>query len=103
MATDRSERERVAWTLVSPEEPLFYSWDDELAVVYSGASGDTHLVSALAVEVLRLLETGPRTPEMVYEHLADAFRDHDAGAALDIIWEVLSQLQDIQLVSAHQN
>lgn len=88
---------------MAPEDTLSWSWDDELAVVYNGTSGDTHLVSALASEILRLLKTGSKTPEMLHDHLADAFRDLDTDAALDIIQTVLSQLQDIHLVSGNQN
>ena len=101
--TDRSKRGEGVWSLASPEDTLFWSWDDELAVVYNGVSGDTHLVSALAGEILRILKTGSRTPEMLYDHLADAFIDLDTDAALDIIRTMLSQLQDIHLVSGHQN
>jgi PqqD family protein of HPr-rel-A system len=99
----QSERKSAVWALMSSGDVLFRSWDDDgLVAVYDGLSGDTHLVSPLAGEILRLLKTGPLTPEMLHRHLAAAFEDRDdADAALDMIRTALSQLQDIHLVSGH--
>ncbi len=42
---------------ISREAPLLWrSWDDDEYVVYSSASGDTHLINEVTAEVLRQLE-----------------------------------------------
>ena len=43
--------------MVSRQAPLLWqSWDDNEYVVYSTASGDTHLINEVTAEVLRQLE-----------------------------------------------
>ena len=47
---------RGRWA-ISRESPLLWqSWDDDEYVVYSSASGDTHLINEVTAEVLRQLE-----------------------------------------------
>lgn len=99
-----SDQRHLRWTVLSPEDILLQSWDDDhCAVVYSGRSGDTHLVSPLACEILRLLTKAPHTSEMLLRGLTEAFEDHDEPDALDIIEAVLFELQSIDLISSDQN
>jgi len=44
------------WLVSSKATLLWRSWDDNEHVVYSTASGDTHLINEVTAEVLRQLE-----------------------------------------------
>ncbi|HHM06184.1 MAG TPA: HPr-rel-A system PqqD family peptide chaperone [Gammaproteobacteria bacterium] len=53
------------WALSGGATLMFRSWEDE-TVVYHQQSGDTHALSAVGAECLRLLATAPRTlPDLV--------------------------------------
>ena len=86
----------VVWS--APSSNLIRSWDDDLSVVYGGACGDTHLLTPLAGEILRLLAQGSGTSDMLLRDMADIFENHDRDRALAIIEKVLSELQSIDLV-----
>jgi PqqD family protein of HPr-rel-A system len=99
-----SVNRQTGWTVLSPGNILTRSWnDDGLVVVYSGLNGNTHLVSPLAGEMLRLLMTGSRTSETLLRDLADVFENHDEDRALDIIGTVLSELRNIHLISSESS
>ena len=88
------------WEVLSQKNIKIRSWSDEGGVVvYNGFSGDTHLVSSLSGEVLRLLMMQPRTSKMLFHDLSDVFEGHDGDHALDIIESVLSELKNIHLIS----
>jgi PqqD family protein of HPr-rel-A system len=59
------------WQLTAPGEFRWVQWDDEW-VLYHGASGDTHLLDALAVEVLEALQRAPATAAGLVEDLSQA-------------------------------
>jgi PqqD family protein of HPr-rel-A system len=103
VVTEVSDNSFVEWRLLSPENTLIRSWNDGLAVVYGSLGGETHLLSPLAGEILRLLATGPHTPEMLLRNLAEVFEDHDSAGALDTIETVLSELRNIDLISSGPN
>jgi len=48
------------WQLTTPGEFRWVQWGNEW-VMYHGASGDTHLLDSLAVEVLKELQRAPST------------------------------------------
>lgn len=74
------------------------SWDDGFAVVYSGACGDTHLLTPLAGETLRLLMQKARTLECLLQDMADIFENQSRDQALGIIENILFELQKRHLV-----
>ena len=47
---------RKRWVVTRGASLLWKSWDDNEYVVYSTASGDTHLINNVTAEVLRQLE-----------------------------------------------
>ena len=47
---------RGRWALTRQAPLIWQSWDDNEYVVYSSASGDTHLINEVTAEVLRQLE-----------------------------------------------
>jgi PqqD family protein of HPr-rel-A system len=77
---------------VTPGQRLQHAeWDDE-AVVFNSLSGDTHLLGAAALHLLRTLQAGPADEAA----LAAAFgNEPDTGAALAAI---LGQLETLALV-----
>jgi PqqD family protein of HPr-rel-A system len=74
------------------------TWGGEEAVVYDAASGDTHLLEPLAVELLRLLEDGERESGALLGELETAIDPEDAQHARHAAQSCLSRLQDIRLV-----
>jgi PqqD family protein of HPr-rel-A system len=79
------------------------SWGEDFSVVYSGASGDTHLITSLAGEILRLLAQRSATPEMLRQEMADIFENHDKDQAQVLIENILSELQNLYLVFNDSN
>jgi len=57
------------WQLTAPGELRWVEWGDEW-LLYHGASGDTHLLEPLAVEVLQALQRAPATAEGLVDGLA---------------------------------
>ncbi len=79
------------FTLIAPERLHTRRWGDQ-AVVYDDRTGDTHLLGALAVDVLRQLERSPLDRDALLERLEDA----DA----DTVDEVLVKLVESNLCTA---
>ncbi|APW38584.1 hypothetical protein RD110_16415 [Rhodoferax koreense] len=87
------------WSRAGSGEHVYREWPDEdHAVVYDAASGSTHLVELLGMEVLQLLESSPRTPAEIAEVLAARFDEQDGPAIVEYIKTTLLQLQDAGLV-----
>ena len=58
-----------AWQLTAPTELQWVQWGDEW-VLYHGATGDTHLLEPLSVELLQTLQRAPATAAELVEDLA---------------------------------
>jgi len=77
---------------VTPGQRLRHAeWDDE-AVVFNNLSGDTHLLGADALHILRTLQAGPAGEAALAAGFGD---DADSGAALAAI---LGQLEALALI-----
>lgn len=77
------------------------SWDDGV-VVFDAVSGDTHLLSQFAGEILQLLEQRPLTSVSLARELAKIFTDWDEDEAPAVLESVLSELQNIDLIRGIQ-
>jgi len=86
-----------AWALSRPEDLLMRDWDD-CGAVYDAASGDTHLVNALAIELLVLLRQKPSSEAELVRSLIDDMPDDTATAAAEQIASQLLWLQRLGLV-----
>lgn len=86
------------WSPLDPDNLQLRSWDSG-TVVYNGLSGDTHLLSPLAGDILQQLKTSPATCEQLLGALPDHFREQkESDETLDIIEIILHDLQAIDLV-----
>ncbi len=61
-------RKQTSWRVPDGAGLRWRSWDGD-HVLYHGASGDTHHVSAVAAAALRYLETQPAGIEQLSRHL----------------------------------
>lgn len=87
------------WAVSRPSELIWRDWD-ELGVVYNGTSGDTHLVSALGIEILALLLAAPRAEQDILAELADAMPDDlETDGAQVLVQGQLRQLRDNGLIA----
>ncbi len=78
---------------------LVRQWDDEpLSVVYDPVRGDTHLLDALLVEILRLLSEQPQSGADLYAGLADVIDGGNFAEALSSINDSLARLEEMGLV-----
>ena len=89
------------WRLAGGHALRYRAWNaDDLAVVYHPLSGDTHLIDASALEVLKLLGGGPRSTQSVIDGLSAVLPDEDQPTLCTFVDSTLLQLQGIGLVSA---
>lgn len=74
-------------------------WEsDPLSLAYDPVTGDTHLLDALLVELLRLTEVPDgRTLAELATDLADVFADQDAEQARLVIRSSLATLEEMGL------
>lgn len=86
-----------AWALSRPQDLLLRDWDD-CGAVYDAASGDTHLVNALAIELLVLLHQKPCSEAELVGSLIDDMPDDTAMGAAEQIAVQLQWLQRLGLV-----
>ncbi|MBM70805.1 MAG: hypothetical protein CME43_15150 [Haliea sp.] len=85
------------WQPVSADSLLIEHVGDCCAV-YSGATGDTHLLDALPVEVLRfVIDSAPCSVVEIAALIADVV-DEPADAWVVQVSEVLQRLRALQLV-----
>lgn len=83
------------WQLVPGQSLRHRGWEDEF-VVYNDLSGDTHLLGADAMDLLRLLKGAPRQEQDLHDALFLS-----AGAASDddrALRDLLLQLSAIFLI-----
>lgn len=90
----------VHWCVPRATDFLLRDWDAD-GVLYDIASGDTHRLGALHLELLELLQRQPKTTDALVLGLADDLPEHlDADARRALIAGVLSELQGLGLIEA---
>ncbi len=92
------------WSL---QEPLrFYDRSEGAVVCYGIDSGDTHLLSETAVQLLQALESGAQQEVELHQRLAGLATLSTPGenpapdAHLDVIQQLLSDLAGVGLVAS---
>ena len=71
---------------------------EDQAVAYDPASGDTHLLTAVAVEVCRYLDEGPLDAVELVERLCADFPDDDPEMIRTAVDTAMQQLDSAELV-----
>jgi len=85
------------WKVISGQDLHFHSWDNEF-VVYNNLSGDTHLLSLAAAQILLKLKEAPSNAPLLAIALAPFWQvDPSAELALQIE-DILSDLNAIALI-----
>ena len=95
------DRFSPAGSIVSAEPFLFHGWEDEeFAVVYVPASGDTHMIELLALELLRLIQADPsRTSEQLAASLAVLLETELSVSLHESVDAALQKLADVGLIT----
>jgi PqqD family protein of HPr-rel-A system len=74
-APTTGERDGAAkiWRLPAGVSLLWQSWDEDEAIVFNRASGQTHLLDAFSAAVLRRIEADPTTTAALVRFFATGF------------------------------
>lgn len=83
------------WQLVPCQSLRHRGWEDEF-VVYNDLSGDTHLLGADAMDLLRLLKGAPRQEQDLHDALF--LRSAEAASDNRALRDLLLQLSAIFLI-----
>lgn len=87
------------WALSSGLDLHFRCWEDE-CIVYVGASGDTHCLSALTGEILFLLQKNPMDIAQLVQRFENV--DNSTEDLLPYFESILSELQQLGIVQICQ-
>lgn len=86
------------WQVIPGQDLRQWGWDDEY-VVYNNLSGDTHLLSGDAMQILLALRTAPADAASLSASLKEPDSDADVSAAVS---EILSELDKLSLIEFHE-
>lgn len=76
-----------------------HEWpDDESAVLYDTRSGDTHMVSVLALEILSALKAGMLSSDQIADALLPSLADAPPANFAPLIAAELERLHTLRLV-----
>ena len=87
------------WQVIPGQDLRQWSWDDE-AVVYNNLSGDTHLLSADAMQLLQALSESPCEQAALVARLQEAGTDPDPAVA-GAVAALLAELEKLSLIEYH--
>ncbi|MFN3303613.1 MAG: HPr-rel-A system PqqD family peptide chaperone [Roseateles sp.] len=92
----------MTWTAVRPHELVWREWDGH-AAIYDLGSGDTHVINALALEILTLLLPRAWSVQALVHELSDAMPEGlDQDEMARQIEQQLQLLAELGLVRAAQ-
>lgn len=75
------------------------TWDDE-TVVYDACSGNTHLLSADAIQVLATIMHAPADMAVLTNSLTDPASERFSGNAREKVGTILAELAAISLINS---
>ncbi len=79
---------------------LYVPERNEQAVIYQIASGDTHLVSALAGQVIQYLQSSAAaTTDALHQHIVNCVPDKNAVALEQALKATLADLHQLDLIT----
>lgn len=79
-------------------EGLIFDRDEGAVVFFDPASGNTHLISDFALEILRILSVSPLSPEAIKKECADQMVDLDSDEQNHLIDGMLHELHTLDLI-----
>jgi len=88
----------LEWALCPDLDLHLRCWEDE-CIAYLAASGDTHCLSALAGQVLALLQKNSMNIVQLVQHIENCVRTEEL---LPYYESILSELQQLGIVRACQ-
>lgn len=87
------------WQATAPDELHIHAWDNEV-VVYDALSGNTHLLDAVAAQVLQSIAMAPADTAGIAQMLAELWRESPAEQAHAQVDAILAELAGISLITA---
>ena len=87
----------VTWRLAAPAKPQIRDWDGDY-VVYNPLSGDTHILSIVAGEVLKLISAAPLSVSQVRQHIAAFLQVPDDDRIATHVGSILANLDEMGLI-----
>lgn len=88
----------VRWSLFSPDYLVWRTWDEDEHVLYHTCTGDTHILSDVAAELLDLLEVKDLTSLELSNLCAATFGIEPDESFRQHVAEALKQFDDLGLV-----
>lgn len=94
-----SDTDSVAWKLRAGQQLRAVEGDGE-SVIYNDCSGETHLLSAIAVDLLQQLEKGPATLSCISTFLQNAWEFESGDELRQTVQRLLTDLDESSLIEA---
>lgn len=85
------------WQVCGPAALARVDWDGEVAIYHRG-SGDTHLLDPLAAELLRALESGPRSDADLVSLLSELVSPEPARPPQALVEDILGELKRLNII-----
>lgn len=98
MTTSDPQGDRPRLWRIAPAGELLRAEFDGHTVVYHTGAGHTHWISAVAAEVLGLLDHGPSTEADLYLALSGQVDQADIPLLADALRETMEELRSLTLV-----
>ena len=92
-------RTHTRWRIPEGAGLRWRSWNGD-HVLYHGASGDTHHVSAVAAAAIHQLESGPATVEQLCRHLEQTLGLRADRELVGQLEEMLERFDELGLIEA---
>lgn len=98
---DDSNLPQTSWYCPCYDQFRVREWEEE-SFLFNPASGDTHLLNSLSMEILSLLQQNSLNADALLNRLSDAFASIDSSLNRDHLIEYLRQFEDMGLIVSTQ-
>lgn len=89
----------IIWSIPECANIAIENWDENAMVFYS-LTGETHLINALACEVLMLFQTGPETFSSLINKLCMIFEVEDKADLELQIQKLIANFENLGLIES---
>ena len=97
--TVSNDLDTLAWQLRAGQQLRMLAGNDE-SVIYNDSSGETHLLSAIAVSMLQQLERGPANFSFISTAVASAWEFDSDEELRQTVHGLLAELDGLSLIEA---